>query len=615
MKKVILGLLTLTLIFGLVTFINAAIDQNDWQVHDDPVFSGENRAYYPSVLKIGGTYHMWYTDTDSGGDYVVGYTTSSDGSSWDTPTTVTGLTGTPNHVVVLNIGSETSPNYRIWYADASKWPYDIELFRTAESSDGINWGNDRLMESDSEAPLFTNVHGTWWYGSYGPGAVLYNADGYEVINNEDPMGNKYVMYYDVYSSYEGTQENTALAYSVDGINWKRYGDEPVIFAEGDSSFWDAGYLYAWSVLKLEDGYHMWYSGGVSGSNKGIGYAYSVDGLEWEKDSENPLLHATDEDAQDWRQERTYTPMVLLDCDESEWKMYFSAVDGTKASHNKYAIGLATMEADETVCPIIDDIPPVITFEEPIDGSIHKGIIHLKATCDETCDYINFWWRAENESYGEYRYHYIHDDGTVFEWDLNTLNAEKANGNFYKMDDGFYYLYAAGKDLAGNWARTLEIRIEIDNTAPIISNITAEPDKVSHGDTIIVIATVVDEGSGVKAVSADFFYEEGGRPSPTSVAMHKTGSDSDEFRVEYVVPDTWDDGTMKIHVAARDKLDNYTRSSEYEEVLVDNTPAPIDPPTDKEQCMKDRWKLFDSPVFRNQGQCVSYVQANEKAGKR
>jgi hypothetical protein len=39
---------------------------------------------------------------------------------------------------------------------------------------------------------------------------------------------------------------------------------------------------------------------------------------------------------------------------------------------------------------------------------------------------------------------------------------------------------------------------------------------------------------------------------------------------------------------------------------------IGPPTDKDQCKKDGWKTFNDPFFKNQGDCVSYVQSNENA---
>lgn len=39
------------------------------------------------------------------------------------------------------------------------------------------------------------------------------------------------------------------------------------------------------------------------------------------------------------------------------------------------------------------------------------------------------------------------------------------------------------------------------------------------------------------------------------------------------------------------------------------------PTTMEQCKKDGWKTFNNPTFKNQGQCVSYVQANVHSGKQ
>ncbi len=40
--------------------------------------------------------------------------------------------------------------------------------------------------------------------------------------------------------------------------------------------------------------------------------------------------------------------------------------------------------------------------------------------------------------------------------------------------------------------------------------------------------------------------------------------------------------------------------------------PVGPPTDMNQCKKGGWKTFNNPVFRNQGDCVSYVQSNGRA---
>jgi len=43
--------------------------------------------------------------------------------------------------------------------------------------------------------------------------------------------------------------------------------------------------------------------------------------------------------------------------------------------------------------------------------------------------------------------------------------------------------------------------------------------------------------------------------------------------------------------------------------------PVGPPTDKNECKKEGWMTFNNPFFKNQGDCVSYVQSNKNAGKR
>lgn len=54
-------------------------------------------------------------------------------------------------------------------------------------------------------------------------------------------------------------------------------------------------------------------------------------------------------------------------------------------------------------------------------------------------------------------------------------------------------------------------------------------------------------------------------------------------------------------------------------LIDNLtlssgPIPVElvAPENKDQCKKDGWKVFNNPTFKNQGDCVSYVQSSPKA---
>lgn len=48
------------------------------------------------------------------------------------------------------------------------------------------------------------------------------------------------------------------------------------------------------------------------------------------------------------------------------------------------------------------------------------------------------------------------------------------------------------------------------------------------------------------------------------------------------------------------------------IRVEANPALVGPPADMNQCKKDGWKTFNNPTFKNQGDCVSYVQSSPKA---
>ncbi|GEM_PF-2011862 len=190
----------------------------------------------------------------------------------------------------------------------------------------------------------------WFYHTYGPAAVLYNPNGLTSFNDANPLAHPYIMYYNVSpeNTVPGEIEATALAYSLDGLFWKRYSDTPVIRSGADMD-WDANYIYVWSVLKINDAYHLWYSGGNAASYEGIGYAYSSDGINWVKSPATPLFHITDGII--WRSERCYTPSVLAI--GNQLKMWFSGKDATTGA---YSIGLAENNLIRTQTVAIDFLP-------------------------------------------------------------------------------------------------------------------------------------------------------------------------------------------------------------------------------------------------------------------
>lgn len=247
--------------------------------------------------------------------------------------------------------------------------------------------------------------------------------------------------------------------------------------------------------------------------------------------------------------------VTTDWPDGEYLLRLAARD---AAGNRDLSGDPYLGGDDSqhvVSFIVDNTAPQITFEEPGDGSTHLGTIHLKATCNEECDYINFWWRAEGEPYSSSskRYHYIFDNGTVFEWNLDSLNAEKWGGTTYTLEDGVYYLYAAGKDLAGNWARTPDVRIIVDNTPP-------ESEFTSLGGSLI--PTSIEGAStdipNLTVQTVYLYYRETGSSDWILYGERENTSGDDPFFWSF----EWNmEGTFDFKVVAVDKAGNFEEVTE------------------------------------------------------
>ena len=317
----------------LVCLTAVAGPANMWvEYSSNPVYDiTPARAYYPSILESSGTYTMW---SDSGSGLQVA--TSPDGINWTTVGTATGLTN-PAHSLVETVGSQ----YRVWYWDTSQL-YNINAIRTATSNDGINWSSDQAITQVS-ASVITGTGGDWNRGSYGPADIHYNPSGSATIvapvDETSVWSNRFVMYYD---GTTGGDESLGLAVSNDGINWQGYdgGTDPIFTGTDVSGDWDEEFVSRATILPFGiDDYRMWYSGGNGAMNQGIGYATSLDGLSWTRDND-PIFHIDDNVG--WRDDRTYTPMVVGD------NMWFSGRD----SDGNYTIGLATVPEPSTVIMLV-----------------------------------------------------------------------------------------------------------------------------------------------------------------------------------------------------------------------------------------------------------------------
>ncbi|MDD5700810.1 MAG: CARDB domain-containing protein [Dehalococcoidales bacterium] len=201
----------------------------------------------------------------------------------------------------------------------------------ATSTDSINWVKDGN-------PVLQGSSGEWdKYGVATP-TVLRNSDGsyrmwytgietdydslLDILDAEDV---------DDVESALLTSINMAIGYatSTDGVDWNKHGSAPVL-QKGSGDAWDKYCIATPSVIKNSDGnYEMWYTGGktapdllldflrgvndlettiISGTNLAVGHAISGNGINWSKDTGNPILSKGTGDA--WDKYGILSPSVL-----------------------------------------------------------------------------------------------------------------------------------------------------------------------------------------------------------------------------------------------------------------------------------------------------------------
>jgi predicted amidohydrolase YtcJ/predicted GH43/DUF377 family glycosyl hydrolase len=244
----------------------------------------EKYRFQVSVLKDGSTYEMWYSGA-ADGPWQTGYATSTNGIDWnvyaDQPVLKLGEVGDWDELeadapaVIKDGGS-----YEMWYHGCNA-DYKACGIGYATSANGTEW------DKDAANPVLVGTPGAW-----DEAQVMWPA----VVKS----GSTYMMWYT-------SHDQIGLATSPDGNTWTKEVTNPVI-EEG----WNGGIAVQPSVL-LEDGtYKMWFRSGPSGDSS-IGYAESLDGIEWTLSLDNPVLTPG---------HTGYLPLVLKNFDPSRADIIF-----------------------------------------------------------------------------------------------------------------------------------------------------------------------------------------------------------------------------------------------------------------------------------------------------
>jgi hypothetical protein len=206
---------------------------------------------FPTVLKEGPTYKMWYTGYLS--REKIGYAESLDGISWTKePTNPVLDVGSPGSwddlyasiPAVIKNGSE----YRMWYRGFDSADYRIGH---AASPDGIFW------TKHSQNPIMDiGPPGSW-----------------EEIHVSAPTVKRFKNIFDMwYVGGDGASFRLGHAISNDGLNWTRNPSNPVLDL-GPPGSWDDSIITICDIFKNDSSYTMWYSG-HDGSVYRIGAAKS-----------------------------------------------------------------------------------------------------------------------------------------------------------------------------------------------------------------------------------------------------------------------------------------------------------------------------------------------------
>mgnify|MGYP002623251480 CR=1 FL=1 len=210
---------------------------------ESPVFAladPKRSVLTPSILKNAdgtalredGHLRMWFSAGTLGGGgapHSIHETTSKDGVTWAEPSDAQIERAYAPSVI------KTESGYEMWYTVPGQYPWVINH---ATSDDGSAW-------SVAEKPAL-DVSQEWEHD-----LVIYP----HVLKLDDV----YLMWYASYTSDDHKETAIGFAASLDGINWHKHPDNPVLRPARQRS-WESHYVSSHSVMQLPDsGFRIWYA--------------------------------------------------------------------------------------------------------------------------------------------------------------------------------------------------------------------------------------------------------------------------------------------------------------------------------------------------------------------
>jgi len=144
----------------------------------------------------------------------------------------------------------------------------------------------------------------------------------------DAKAKIFKMWYSGGEQYE--PDAIGYATSKDGATWEKYSNNPV-FANNKANEWEQAKVTACQVIKRSNDYLMFYIGFKNVDYAQIGMARSKDGISgWERFKDNPIIKP----GMGWDSSAVYKPYAVLD--KNRWLLYYN---GRRNGHEQIGIAI------------------------------------------------------------------------------------------------------------------------------------------------------------------------------------------------------------------------------------------------------------------------------------
>ncbi len=301
-----------------------------------------------SIIKVGSTYHAFYSGSRDGVVFKIGHATCSDGIAWErdanNPILDIGGVGTWDHYAVSSpcVWYESSTFYMLYAGESAAGAWSIGL---ATSPDGT-----APWTKSGSNPVMAPTGAAWDSVFVVPGTMMLKE------------GSTYYFYY--WGGDEaagiGSHWKIGLATSTTLTSWSKNGNNPLLSDGGVGKF-DRDLLEP-CVIKIGSTYYMWYQGNDP-VNSRLGLASSsTKDSGWTRYSTDPILNNEQDSATAgtsgvWDDRWAEVPIVLDF--GTHWRLYYSGSQGGGATPR--------MQSGYTIYTVVGDGPNTFLLFDDFHG--------------------------------------------------------------------------------------------------------------------------------------------------------------------------------------------------------------------------------------------------------